>query len=212
MVDCQVRTEDVTDHELLTALLQVPRESFVPEQLREFAYVDQELSLASIGGDGRALMPPANFAKLAQLAEVNENDFILVLGSGCGYSSAVFSLLGSSVIALEQSPSLVKTSSEVLMETGYENVVVVEGELSQGYEKEAPFDLIFCEGSVSSVPDSLFDQLSDNGGRLVSVIGDGNSAIATVFKKSEGLIAQVNVMNCSVAPIPGFEKQADFVF
>jgi len=102
MVDCQVRTCDVTEHELISAMLSVQREEFVPSKLQSLAYIDEDLSLNGIASSERYLMQAASFAKLAQLAAVEKDDVVLVVGSGCGYSSAVLSLMATSVVAIEE--------------------------------------------------------------------------------------------------------------
>lgn len=211
MVDCQVRTSDVTSHSLLQALLSVPREAFVPEDHVALAYIDQDLELSALGSEGRYLMAPAKFAKLAQVLEVNSEDVVLVVGAGSGYSSAVFSLMGSSVVAIESADGLVNFASNSLSSEGFDNVVVMNGSLVDGFDKEAPYDAIFIEGSVDFVPQGLLEQLSE-GGRLVAVTGQGNAARARVFEKRNSIIGEREVMNCSLKPLPGFEHEEEFVF
>jgi len=207
MVDCQVRTCDVTEHKILSAMMSVPREEFVPEDLRQLAYIDEDLSI----GGGRYVMEPAPFAQLLELADVDSNDVILVIGAASGYSSAVLSIMGSSVVALEEDKALGAECSERLSKLGYDNVAVVSGPLSHGYVKEAPFDVIFIDGAVEHVPDSLLAQLAE-GGRLVTVIGTGNSGLARLYEKKNGIVSNRNVMNCAVKLLPGFQQEVSFVF
>jgi protein-L-isoaspartate(D-aspartate) O-methyltransferase len=207
MVDCQVRTNDVTEHRLLAALMEVPREAFVSKQLEELAYIDEDLAL----GGGRYLMEPAPMARLLQLADIAENDIALVVGAGAGYSTAVVSLLASSVVAVEEDEALAASASERLSELGYDNVAVVRGNHAQGYPKEAPFDVIFINGAVEFVPDALVQQLAE-GGRLVAVEGTGNAASARVYEKNRGIVGSRNVMNCAIKPLPGFQKEVEFTF
>lgn len=211
MVDCQVRTSDVTSHSLLKAMLSVPKEAFVPEHLAELAYIDDDLSLAKMGGEGRYLMAAASFAKMAQHLDVQPSDVVMVVGSGSGYSAAVFSQMATSVVAIEEDEALVAASTERLSENGFDNVVVLEKTLSEGCAKEAPYDAIFVEGSVEFLPDTLLDQLAENG-RLIAVLGAGNAAKAAVYEKREGLVSRRDVMNYSVKPLPGFERKEEFVF
>ncbi len=211
MVDCQVRTCDVTEHGLISAMLSVAREEFVPASLKSLAYIDEDLSLEEISSSKRYLMQPASFAKLAQLANVSGNDVVLVVGSGAGYSSAVLSILASSVVALEEDVKLADFSSEVLSKLGYVNVAVLNKSLSAGHAKEAPYDAILFEGAIEVLPSSYLEQLSE-GGRLVCVEGEGNSAIAKLYIKNAGLISEREVMNCSVKPLSGFEKAKEFAF
>lgn len=211
MVDCQVRTCDVTEHELISAMLTVQREEFVPASLKSLAYIDEDLSLSKIASSERYLMQAASFAKLAQLAAPEHNDVVLVVGSGCGYSSAVLSLMASSVVAIEEDSALVEFSTEVLTRLGYMSVAVLQSDLAHGYSKEAPYDVIFLEGSIEIFPSIYLDQLAE-GGRLVCVEGTGNSALAKLYTKQDGLISQREVMNCAIKPLPGFKKAKEFAF
>ena len=213
MVDNQIRTTDVTSHPVLQAFLSVAREDFVPANLRELAYIDDDIRISS-GQDGapdRFLMEPSPLAKLLQLADVGKDDVVLEIGCGTGYVSALLSLLADSVVALESDPALAETAAESLSRLGYDNVAVVTGALAQGYKPEAPYDVIFVGGSVEQLPSALFDQLRD-GGRLVVVEGYGNASKAKLYVSEGGNTSARRGFNTSVKPLPGFEKAAQFVF
>ncbi len=107
MVDGQVRTADVTNPDLIAAMLAVPRELFVPPALAEQAYSDSDIAL----GDGRALLKPMVLAKLIQAAQVGASDHVLDVGCGTGYSSAVLSRLAGSVVALEEDAALARAGA-----------------------------------------------------------------------------------------------------
>ncbi|WP_206454259.1 protein-L-isoaspartate O-methyltransferase family protein [Aurantimonas marina] len=209
MVDNQIRTTDVTRHDILRAFLQVPREEFVPASSRKpLAYIDEDLPL----GHGRYLMEASPFAKLLQLAAVTPEDVVLDVGCGTGYSSAVLSHLAGSVVALEEDVELAAFASENLMRLDYVTCVVVEGKLEDGYPSEAPYDVIVFEGAVGCLPDTFLEQLRE-GGRLVVVEGVGNAASAKLYFKDEnGIVSDRFGFNCSVKPLPGFEKRREFVF
>ena len=213
MVDGQVRTTDVTDLELLSALLAVPREEFVPARRRELAYIDEDIEVAPAadGRSARYLMEPSPFARLVQLAAVRPSDFVLDVGCGTGYSSAVLSKLVSFVVALESDADLAEAAGANLSRLGFENVAVVPGPLAQGHAGEAPYDLIIVEGAMDEVPQSLFDQLKD-GGRLVAVIGRGNSARAVLHLREGGAISQLRAFNAAIRPLDEFRKLPAFEF
>ena len=213
MVDNQIRTTDVTSHPVLQAFLSVAREDFVPANLRELAYIDDDIRISS-GQDGapdRFLMEPSPLAMLLQLADVGKSDVVLEIGCGTGYVSALLSLLADSVVALESDPALAETAAESLSRLGYDNVAVVTGALAQGYKPEAPYEVIFVGGSVEQLPSALFDQLRD-GGRLVVVEGHGNASKAKLYVSEGGNTSARRGFNTSVKPLPGFEKAAQFVF
>jgi len=213
MVDNQIRTTDVTSHSVLKAFLTVAREDFVPTPLKPLAYIDTDLQVSAAGEDGvgRFVMEPSPLAKMLQLAQITRDHVVLEIGCGSGYTAALLSLLAGSVVAVESDSTLVDSASETLSEGGYDNVAVVTGELEKGYAAEGPYDLIFLNGAVETVPPALFDQLRE-GGRLVAPIGLGLSAQAHLFVKDGGAVSSRPAFNLSVKPLPGFRKVEEFVF
>lgn len=210
MVDCQIRPNDVTDHKILDAFLSVPREKFVNAAQRPFAYIDEDLPLAS-ENPGRYLMETMTLSKLVQLAQIDKDSIVLDIGCASGYSAAVLSQLCSSVVALESDSLLASQASNTLMELGYDNVVVVEGPLAAGWAKEGPYDVIFIGGAVEELPKALGDQLKE-GGRLVVVEGTGNAGISKLYVRENGIMGGRRAFNSAVMPLPGFEKEAEFIF
>ena len=213
MVDGQIRTADVTNIPLLSAMLSVPREAFVSTKRRPLAYIDEDIEVAPAAGGqpARYVMEPAPFARLVQLADVQSGDFVLDIGAATGYSSAVLSNLASSVIALESDPVLAASADSTLSSLGHDNVAVVTGPLQEGYASEAPYDVIFLGGSVEQIPESLFQQLKE-GGRLVAVEGLGNAGVASLFVKSNGAVTSRRAFNAAIKPLPGFERAREFEF
>ncbi|MEL4374064.1 protein-L-isoaspartate O-methyltransferase family protein [Brucella cytisi] len=211
MVDNQIRTTDVTDLAVIDAFLTVPREAFVPAARQVLAYIDEDQLLESEGKQPRYLMEPSPFAKLVQLARIKNTDVVLDVGCGTGYSAAILSQLAGSVIGLESDSLLLAAATARLAEFGYDNVVIVSGELQTGYPSEAPYDVIVIEGAVDFVPDALLSQLKD-GGRLVAVEGRGNAGVARIYVKENGVASGRGVFNTAVRLLPGFERVAQFEF
>jgi len=213
MVDNQIRTTDVTSHSVLKAFLTVAREEFVPTSLKPLAYIDSDIQISTGGDDGvgRYVMEPSPLAKMLQLGQITRDHVVLEIGCGSGYSAALLSLLAGSVVAVESDAALADAASERLSETGYDNVAVVTGDLEKGYAAEAPYDFIFFNGAVETVPVALFDQLRE-GGRLVAAVGQGLSAQAYLFVKDGGVVSSRSAFNISVKPLPGFRKTEEFVF
>ena len=148
MVDNQIRTTDVTSHEILRAFLQVPREEFLPASRRPLAYLDDDIPL----GDGRFVMEPSPLAKLLQLAGVGKDDVVLDVGCNTGYSSAILSHLAGSVVALEEDPALAAAATDNLARLDYVTCAVVENPLVEGCRAEAPYDVIIFQGAVETLP------------------------------------------------------------
>jgi len=209
MVESQIRTEDVTDRNVIAAMAAVPREKFVPERMAPLAYIDQDLAIAGMGLGGRFLMKPATLARLLQAAGVAPADRALDVGCGLGYAAAVLAQLAASVVALEEDATLAAGARKQL--GGLGNVEVVEGRLEDGHKAGAPYDLILVEGAVEVVPEALLGQLGE-GGRLVAVVGYGRSASATVFTKADGDVGDRPAFDADVPPLPGFRRPKGFVF
>ena len=207
MVDRQVRTADVTDLRIISALLEVPREMFVPAARRAIAYLDLDVP---VNESGRALLKPMVFAKLLQAAGIAETDRVLDVGCATGYSAGVLAKLAGDVVALEDA-ALARGAGETLAQIGAKNLSVVSGALAAGWAERAPYDVIVLEGAAEVVPDSLLSQLKD-GGRLVAVVGFGPMGKATLYRRAGGHATAQPVFDAAAPPLPGFIKPAAFVF
>jgi protein-L-isoaspartate(D-aspartate) O-methyltransferase len=207
MVENQIRTTDVTSHSVLNAFFAVPRENFVPEKSKLLAYVDCDIEVAP----GRFLMEASPLAKLLQLGTITKDDKVLDVGCGTGYASAVLSLLAGKVVALESDEELAAQAKSNLAALGYDNVTVVRGDLEKGHAANAPYDVIFLNGSIEQLPQDLLAQLGEEG-RLITVIGYGHAARATVFMRERGAFSENVFFNASIKPLPGFAKTKEFVF
>ena len=209
MVEGQIRTNDVTDLDLLAAFDEVPRERFVPERWQPIAYLDRDVPIQETGG--RCLLKPLVLAKLIRAAEVEEGDRVLDVGCTTGYSSAILAKLAHLVLALEENGTLAATAARALTSVGAENVRVVTGKLIDGWPGEAPYDVILLNGSTEVAPQALLDQLAD-GGRLVVVVGRAPIGRGTVYRRS-GRHVSAHPGFDAVAPLlPGFSRPPAFVF
>jgi protein-L-isoaspartate(D-aspartate) O-methyltransferase len=204
MVDNQLRTSNVTDHRLLAAMAEVPREKFVPHGRESLAYSDVAHPL----GGGRYLAAPAPFARLVQLAEIERTDTILDVGAGTGYGTAVLARLGAEVTALEPDHELAERAAAALRDVP--NAKVVEGNLD-GSGLHDHFDVIIVEGAVLSEPSELFRLLAEDG-RLVALIGTGGAAVAQVFVRSGNDVAGRSEFNTTLPPLAPFQQMETFEF
>jgi protein-L-isoaspartate(D-aspartate) O-methyltransferase len=213
MVESQVRPNDVTDTRILAAMMELPRENFVPAESRALAYSDQDVQVKSADANGRArcLLAPMTVARLIHAANVQSGDLVLDIGCATGYSSAILSSLADSVVALECDESLAALASDVLPALQIANVAVVTGPLQAGYPSEGPYDAIVVNGEVSVVPEALCEQLKD-GGRLVAVLNKDGVRRIWVFRRSGEKTTGVASHNASAPVLPGFEAKEHFVF
>ncbi len=209
MVDGQIRPNGVTDTGIIAAMLDIPREKFMPEAWQALAYSDAAVLLP--GGDTRALLTPTVLARLLQAAEIGPQDVVLDVGCGTGYSTALISRLAAFVVGLEVDEALGTIAGENLTAVEATSAVVVTGALAEGYAASAPYDVIVVEGAIEIQPDGLIAQLKE-GGRLVTVVGSGGSAKATVYLKGEVGVSHRAVFDAAAHMLPGFERPATFVF
>ncbi len=208
MIECQLRTNKITDKRILEAMSLIPRERFISNERAMMAYTDTDVPC----GDGRYLMAPIAVSRLIQEAAITAGDSVLCIAAGTGYSVAVMARIAGSVIALESSPDCAKKAGELLAELNLDNAVVVEGDVTVGWAAESPYDIIFIDGMVAEVPNTLFEQLAD-GGRLLAIIDSGDGiGRATLFVKLSGNISDRQIFDIRVGRLLEFDKVQEFVF
>lgn len=215
MVDCQVRTFNVTDQRLISRLLAVPRERFLSDDVRHLAYSDIGF-VTKAGAATRYVLPPLILARLIQGGRVVSTDRVLDIASGQGYSTAVLAGLAGQVVALEADSTASQDLGQRLAGFGLDHVKVVTGDLAAGAASEAPFDVILLNGAVEIRPESLFGQLAD-GGRLLTVMRDlddptGRAGKAVCFEKRDGVVGIRSLFDASAPVLPGFQTAPQFVF
>ena len=153
MVDSQIRPNRVVDQRVLSAMRTIPRELFLPPTVQALAYVDEDVPL----GNGRFLMEPMVFARMLQFANLRENEQVLIVGVGTGYSAAVLNACGCRVTALDEDRDLLSMADAALPREAI-GVTLVAGPLAAGWPPHAPYDLILIEGAVPEIPPALAAQ------------------------------------------------------
>ena len=208
MVNGQVRTNKVTNPELLAALQRLPREVFVDDRLEGVAYLDEDLPL----GNGRFVMEPMVMARMIQALEIGIGDIALDVGGGTGYAGAVMAQLASTVVVLEPDGDLAGRATRCLTDLAIDNAVVVDGALAEGYASQAPYDAILLGGAVGEIPSALTAQLAE-GGRLCAVVAEGTGpGTAVLATRRGGIVAQRRLFDANVPVLPGFTAEPGFVF
>ncbi len=205
MVDTQVRPSDVTKFPIIDAMLHVPRELFVPDALREAAYMDDDIPL----GGNRVILAPRTLAKLLDALDIQPDELVLDLGCALGYSAAVIARLAEAVVALEEDASMASEAETLLAEANADNVAVVEGALIEGSAKHGLYDVIVVEGAVEEVPSALLDQLKD-GGRIGCVVMDGALGQCRIGYKTDDGVSWRFAFNATAPILPGFSRQPVF--
>lgn len=213
MVDGQIRPSDITDPRLIDAMMEIPREQFLPAGKASLAYLDQDLP---VGGAGqgtaiRRLLKPMVLAKMIQALDLDDEDRVLDVGCLTGYSSAILGRLAGSVVALDEDTFLLSEARAALGRAVTSNVKVVQNRLADGYAADAPYDAILVNGAVEIPPEALFRQLRD-GGRLVCIQGGGPAAKAMLYRLDFGDVGGRPIFDATAPVLPGFALPPAFVF
>lgn len=205
MVDTQVRPSDVTKFPIIDAMLNVPREAFVPRRLREAAYIGENLDL----GGGRALLDPRTLAKMLDALEIDNDDLVMDVGSALGYSAAVVARMAEAVVAVEEDAAMCAEAPGLLAEHGADNVIVHEGPLAEGAAAHGPYDAILVQGAIEQLPEALAEQLKE-GGRIACLFIDGVLGVVRIGHKIDGRLSWRYAFNASAPVLPGFHREPAF--
>ncbi|KKU03661.1 MAG: Protein-L-isoaspartate O-methyltransferase [Candidatus Woesebacteria bacterium GW2011_GWE1_45_18] len=171
--------------QVFSAMLNVPREEFVPLEYQGAAYSDAALPI----GHGQTISQPYTVAFMTDLLDLAGHERVLEIGTGSGYQAAVLSQLADKVFTIERIEPLADSARERLKRLGYTNVKVKAGRGEEGWPKKAPFEAIILTAGVDKVPKALFDQLKE-GGVLVAPVGEGADKKMTKFIKKKGKISK----------------------
>ncbi len=205
MVDTQVRPSDVTKFPIIDAMLTVPREAYVPDALREAAYVGENVQL----GANRVVLEPRTLAKMLDGLAIEPQHVALDIGCGLGYSTAVLAKMCEFVVAVEDDADQATQAQNNLSEHGIDNAAVLQGALAEGAAKSAPYDIITIQGAVVDVPDAIIAQLRD-GGRIACIFAEGALGVVRIGHKIDGHVNWRFSFNAGAPVLPGFEKEAAF--
>ncbi len=176
MVEQQIRPWDVLDPKILDLFMSTPRHEFVAESQQALAYSDIELPI----GEDQSMLPPRVEARLLQALDPAEDETVLEIGTGSGYTTALLAKAAKSVTTVELFPSLQETAQQRLTE--FDNITFKQGDASQGWDDEQTYDVIFLTGAVAELPDSYKQQLN-LGGRLVAIQGEKPTMTAEVLTR-----------------------------
>lgn len=166
MVEHQIAVRGIRSDLVLNALRTVPREEFVPGELKEFAYEDSPLPI----GEGQTISQPYIVALMIDVLNLQGGEKVLEIGAGSGYAAAVLAQIAGEVYTVERLGQIASKASETVRSLGYNNVHVLHGDGTLGWVEHAPYDAIIVAAGGPSIPESLKSQLKI-GGRLVIPVG-----------------------------------------
>jgi len=208
MVDTQLRTNKVTNQLVLDSMGEIPRETFIPLDSSNFAYVDEHIYI----GPGRSMVQPMVLARMIQAVEISSEAVVLDIACGSGYSSAVLARIARVVVALESDEQLSGIAAAQITKLGLDNVVLENGSIKEGWPDQAPYDVIMINGACEQIPEKIFSQLAD-GGRLCAVTRDRNECCVVRMwdKVGCGLSSRI-LFDADVPLLPEFQRPNRFYF
>lgn len=198
MIRQDMAARDIDDPVVLRAIGRVPRQEFVPAELRQAAYADQPLPI----GEGQTISQPYIVALMTQLAGAKPGGRALDIGTGSGYQAAVLAEICRDVYSIEIIEPLANQARKRLASLGYKNITVRHGDGYRGWEEKAPFDVIIVAAAAGHVPQPLVDQLA-KGGKLVIPVGQWYQELLVIERDKEGKIHRRGGIPVRFVPMTG---------
>ena len=188
----------VSDPRVLSAIARVPRERFVPPELRLHAYENRPLPI----GYGQTISQPLIVAIMTQALDLRGDERVLEVGTGSGYQAALLSQLAARVVTVERVPELARQAERALAELGYDNVEVHVAGDTLGWPEGAPYDAIIVTAGAPRVPHELVEQMRI-GGRMAVPVGSRDlQELVQVVRSPEGPVI-INLGPCRFVPLVG---------
>lgn len=208
MVDNQLRPNKVVRGPVLQRFMDVPREPFADVGSAAQAYMDNLLPI----GQGRVMFAPMTIARMLQELKLSEDDKVLIVAGGTGYTTAVVSPLVKSVTMVEENNYLLDVAKSTTIDLLLNNINFVKGAPEAGFAKDGPYNVIIIDAAVEEVPQALVDQLAENG-RLAAVVGkDEALKQATLFVKVGKTLFEESLFETKGTLLENFKQQEKFVF
>jgi protein-L-isoaspartate(D-aspartate) O-methyltransferase len=200
MVADQIAARGVRDKNVLEAMNKVRREAFVPLDLRELAYGDTPLPIAS----GQTISQPYIVAYMVEALALEPGDRVLEIGAGSGYAAAILAEVAGEVFAIERISELAETAAANLRDEGFDNVHILNADGTRGWSEHAPFDAILVSAGAPIIPESLKSQLAI-GGRMVIPIGTDQRAqeLVRISRRADGSFDREDLADVRFVPLIG---------
>ncbi len=206
MIEHAIRQRGICSKRVLKAMSTVPRERFLPKYLREFAYEDSPLPIAQ----GQTISQPYIVALMTEALELRGGEKVLEIGTGSGYAAAVLAEIADEVYSVERIGQLAEKAASTLSDLGYDNVHILHGDGTKGWEEHAPYDAIIVAASGPEIPETLKQQLKIKG-RLVIPVGRDKSAqeLVRIIRISETEYKREDLADVKFVPLIGEEGWAE---
>jgi len=179
----ELREAGISDSNILSAIEQIPREKFIPENFRNQAYDNLALPI----GDNQTISQPFVVAKMTQLLDVNKTHKVLEIGTGSGYQSAILSKLVRRVYTIERIKNLLNKAEDIFNELKISNIVPKYADGNLGWKEQIPFDRIIITAATSHISKEIESQIH-NDGIIVSPMIKNNKQIIIKYKKINNIL------------------------
>lgn len=206
MIEQQIRPWNVLDGKVLEQLKHVHREQFVPEGMKDFAFMDMEIPL----GHGVFMWPPRLEARAVQALRLSPGDSVLEIGTGSGYLTALLSALAGHVTSVEIVPELSAAAAKHLAKR--DNITLEVGDGAHGWGNGATYDAIVLTGSTPVLPEAFQNSLNI-GGRLFAIVGDAPVMEAKLVTRiAQDVFETETILETCIAPLQNAEQPSRFAF
>ena len=198
MLRRQLRQRGIHDPRVLAAMAKVPRERFLPAEIRDDAYADRALPIDC----GQTISQPYIVGLMTEALRLAGQELVLEIGAGSGYQAAILAELAREVVSVERHVLLTMKAKTVLAELGYQNVTIHSGDGTLGWPERAPYDRIIVTAAAATCPPSLLAQLAEDG-TLVIPLGERDSQTLEVIRKEAGQLHVNSLSPCRFVPLVG---------
>jgi len=200
MLKSQIISRGIKDKKVLKAISEIPRHYFVLEEYLDEAYADKPLPI----GYNQTISQPYIVALMTELLELNENDKVLEIGTGSGYQTAILAKIAKEVYTIDRIPELVEFAKKNIAKLKLKNINFKIGDGTLGWKEFAPFNKIIVTAASPSIPNTLVNQLNNNG-IMVIPVGPRYSQTLKVIRKINNKLNEENSIECIFVPLIGKE-------
>jgi protein-L-isoaspartate(D-aspartate) O-methyltransferase len=204
MLRRQLRQRGIQERRVLQAMETVPRERFVPAEIRSDAYADRALPIDC----AQTISQPYIVALMTEALGLSGGERVLEIGTGSGYQTAILAELASEVVSIERHAALTRQAAAVLAALGYSNVTLLTGDGTLGWPDRAPYDCIMVTAMAIECPSALLAQLAE-GGRIVIPLGGRDFQTLQLIRKESGRFHTSDLCPCRFVPLIGVQGWPD---
>ncbi|MCF7927141.1 MAG: protein-L-isoaspartate(D-aspartate) O-methyltransferase [Candidatus Izimaplasma sp.] len=196
MINEQLIKRGIHDQKLIDAFKKVPREAFLEDDLKQYAYVDSPLTI----GNNQTISQPYMVAYMSEALDLKNTDKVLEIGTGSGYQTAILAELVNEVYTIERIKNLSDKAQTVLHSMNYDNIHFIIGNGTKGYKDVAPYDKTIVTAAATDVPHALFNQLANNG-KLIMPVGERFIQDLMLYEKKDDTLYKSNLGGCRFVPL-----------